>query len=741
MGWIDAPEIAPAGKWASAPEVAATKPKSNGASMAQDLLDSGAMEVVSTTENGGRVFRDTKTGSLMYSDGAYSTSDPAKIAEIMKGATAAETSAASFDKSTLAQIPTVVSGAAKVVQGVPFVGEYADELIGAGFGKDAMTAVRAGQSAMDRQYPKTSTGLQLAGGVLGSIPLALAAGPAIVANAPATLTGKAALSGLIAGVSGGVEGFVSGYGAGDGGDRLKSAARRGAIGIGLGAALGALAPLGAAGIKSLATQWKGRDVSVIARVLGVDKKTAEMLKSGLAADDPAKALAALDRAGPDAMLADASPGMSNLLDTAMQSSGSAARVAGDRIGERAANAAKRIAGTFDGLLGKADVGIKTAAKSIAERTSKLRSAAYEKAFARPIDYSSAAGRAIDDVVARTPDDILGKAIKGANDAMKIEGRTGLQIMASIADDGTVTFSKPLDVFQLNELKKSLGEIGRAAVDQFGRPTGEGRRIKSLEVGLARALGDAVPEYRAAVMAGGDKIAEDKALDLGRKMLSPATTRETVIEEMRGASKDAIAAAKRGLRSYIDETMANVRGVISDPNVDAREALAMVKALSSRASRDKVSVILGKKADMLFDALEEASAHLELRSAVARNSATAGRMATQDTAKRIVGDTVGDAVNDAEPINMAKRIIQSVTGGSGPRKTEALNNLYTEVAKALTGPRGAEARMAMAAIEKALAGQPMKTRDAEAIARLITGSGALLGYQSGQQALAPRQGVQ
>lgn len=741
MGWTDAPEVAPKGKWAAAPEVATTKPKATGANMTQDLLDSGAIEVVSTTENGGRVFRDKKTGGLMYSDDAYSTSDPAKIAEIMKGATAAETSMASFDKSTLGQMPKAVTAAAKFVQGVPFVGEYLDEFIGMGRGEEAMGNIRAGQSAMDRQYPKTSMGLQLAGGVTGSIPLALAAGPAIVANAPATLTGKAALSGLVAGISGGLEGLVSGYGAGNEGDRLKSAAQRGAIGTGLGVALGGLAPLGVAGIKSLAAQWKGRDTSIIARVLGVDKKTAEMLKTGLAADDPAKALAALDRAGPDAMLADAGPGMSNLLDTSIQSSGSAARIASERIGERAANAAKRIAGTFDGLLGKADVGIKTAAKSIAERTSKLRSAAYEKAFARPIDYSSAAGMAIDDVVARTPSDILGKAIKGANDAMKIEGRTGLQIMASIADDGAVTFTKPLDVFQLNELKKSLGEIGRAAVDQFGRPTGEGRRIKSLEVGLAKALGDAVPEYRAAVRAGGDKIAEDRALDLGRKMLSPATTREAVIEEMRGASKDAIAAAKRGLRSYIDETMANVRGVISDPNVDAREALAMVKALSSRASRDKVSVILGKKADMLFDALEEASAHLELRSAVARNSATAGRLATQDTAKRIVGDTIGDAVNDAEPINMAKRIIQSVTGGSGPRKTEALNNLYTEVAKALTGPRGAEARMAMAVIEKALAGQPIKTRDAEAIARLVTGGGALLGYQSGTQALASRQRAQ
>lgn len=660
---------------------------------------------------------------------------------------------AAIDQSAADQM-TIGNGAraglSKFVQGLPFVGEYSDEATGmignavgwmtgdAGLGDRAMAAQRADQEAMDREYPKTSLGLQIAGGITGSIPLAAAAGPKLLATAKESLMGKAIVGAVAGSTAGGGEGFVSGYGAGNDGDRMQSAKERGMVGAGLGAAIGGIAPFAAAGVEKLAKWAKGYDTKIIAKVLGVDKKTANMIKAGFDADDPAAALAALDRAGPDAMLADAGPGMGRLLDASMQSSGPAARIASKEIEGRAAKAATRLNNIFDNLLGQADEGMKSAAKAIAQKTASARSAAYEKAFAVPINYADDAGRAIEDVVARVPDDIMARAVKAANDSMRIEGRVNKNIMASIADDGTVTFSKPLDLFQLNELKVKLGELGRAAVDQFGRPTGEGRRIKSLEVQLAKALGDAVPEYRAAVKMGGDKIAEDMGLDLGRKMLSPSVTREQVVEQLRGAADDAVAAAKRGLRNYLDETMANVRAVISDPNVDAREAMKVVKDLSSKASRQKVTSLLGaQKADALFDTIEEATAHLELRAAVARNSATASRQAIQGQATAEVGDTVLDAARDGEAINFAKRIVQTVTGGSSARKQAALNQLYTEVSKALTGPRGAEAKAAMAVIEKALSGQAIKTEEAEAIARLLTTGGALALHQTGTKYLAPR----
>jgi len=622
--------------------------------------------------------------------------------------------------------------AGNMAQGVTF--GYADELAGL-MGADT-EALRMKRDMDEQTYPVATTGGDVTGALGTTAITAALTVPKALALAPASMPAKVALGTATGAAVGSGEGALSGAGYADGKNVLQEAKKGAVVGGALGGVIGGAAPLAMAGLKNAAQWIKGYDEKIVAKVLDVDKKTARTIKAALSADDPAKAMAALDRAGPDAMLADAGPGMSRLLDTSMQSSGSAARVAGERIESRAAKAATRLSNMFDNLLGQADEGMKSAARSIAQKSSAVRKAAYDKAFSTPINYADDTGRAVESVVKRVPKDKLTSAIKAANDAMQMEGRTSKQIMASIADDGTVTFSKPLDLEQLNELKIQLGEAARNAVDQFGRPTGEGLKIKALVRDLTDALGEAVPEYRRAVKLGGDKIAEDQALDLGRKMLSPNVTREQVIEGLRGAADDAVAAAKRGLRNYLDETMANVRAVISDPNVDAREALKVVKDMSSKAARQKVTTLLGaKKAEALFDTIEEATAHLELRAAVARNSATASRLAVQDEVKRAVGDTVVDAMRDGEPVNLAKRIWQTFTGGSEARKTEAANALYTELAKALTGPRGAEARAAMATIEKALSGQPIKDAEAEAIARLLTTGGAIAGYQSGKQALA------
>lgn len=629
--------------------------------------------------------------------------------------------------------------AGNLAQGMTF--GFADE-IAAGGDERTLAALRAKRGMDETQHPIATTGGDVSGAIMGSVPLTMAAAPAVPAIAPASLAGRIVGGGVVGSAVGAAEGGLAGAGYANG-ENIKDAAIQGArIGGLFGGIFGAAAPAAASGIKSLAGMWKGRDTKTISRVLGVDKATAEVIKRGMSADDPVKALAKINAAGPDAMLADSGKGMAGLLDASMQFSPGAARVAGGRIEERAARAGKRLVAVFDDLLGAADDGIKTAAKGVASRTAKIREAAYERAFSKPIDYASDAGKAIDDVVARVPKDRLSAAIKTANDAMQIEGRTAKQIMATIADDGTVKFSKPLDIFQLNELKKALGETARGAVDQFGRLTGEGRRIKSLEVDLAKALGEAVPEYRTAVKLGGDKIAEDQALALGRKMLSPQVTREEVIETLGTASRDAKAAAKKGLRIAIDEKMANIRAVVSDGNVDAREAMAMIKDLSSKAARQKAVALMGSKsADRLFDALDEATAHLELRAAVARNSATAGRLAIKQGVEDVVGDSVLDAARDGEPINFIKRGVQALTGGSKARKDAELQRIYAVIGDALTGPQGADAKRAMAAISKALEGQPIKDADAELIARLLSSGGALVGYQTETRPRITSQGAQ
>lgn len=656
------------------------------------------------------------------------------------------------DQMTLAQGGPVMNAVTKFAQGIPFVGQYSDELTtgidratgGTGAAGEVQRQV---QDAMDRQYPKTSVGLQVAGGLAGSAGLGGLAtkgaqalgvtGQAISSLVPAGLAGRVAAGAAAGAAIGGTEGAVSGYGAGTEGQRGQSAISGGLVGAGLGGVIGGLAPLASAGIKSAVEAWKGRDVSVIANRFGISKDAARVVKAAIENDDMAAADAALRRAGSDAMLADASPATSQLLDTAMQSGGKAARIGREAVDSRAVAANDRITTSLDTILGRPE-GVKSASRDVATRTAGLRSQAYDRAYGSPIDYSTGGpGDAILGVIERIPPRTVQAAVSEANDAMRAAGVTNKQILIDIADDGAVSFREMPNVQQLDELKKALGSIAQNETDAItGRITGAGLRAKKLAADLSAAIADAVPQYRTAVKLGGDKIAEQNALDIGRKALLSGTTREQVAEAMAGASRDAQEAARRGLRTYIDDTLANVKAAISDPNTDAREAMRVVKDMSSRANREKVEMVLGKpRADALMRTIDEAAAQLATRSAVARNSATASRLAGKEAIDAITEPGALSTLLAGRPVDAGRKLVQLFTGSTAEAQTAQKQAIYAEIATALTKMRGPDAQLALEAVNKAIAGQPVSSAEAARIARALTTGGALAAYQTGTQSLA------
>lgn len=641
------------------------------------------------------------------------------------------------DQMTLATVGPVTAGLTKFNQGIPFVGEYFDEAVGAVVGPQAGQLARDVQGAMDRQFPKTSTALQIGGGVVGGAPMAALAAPAVVGAAPASLAMRVAAGAGAGAVAGGVEGAVSGYGAGVGDNRMQSAVERGAIGAGLGGVIGGLAPAAAAGIKNLAESLKGRDVNVIAGQFGISKDAAKVVKAAIENDDLNAAQAALRRAGSNAMLADASPGASQILDTAMQSGGAANRIGREAVESRAIQANDSLTRSLDTILGPAQ-GVRGATYEIASRTAPLRAQAYERAYNTAIDYAGDQGRAIEAALERIPTRTIQSAISEANDAMRAAGVTNKQIMAEIADDGAVVFREMPNVQQLDELKKALQSIGRNETDPVtGKITSAGMRANNLARDLSAALADAVPQYRTAVRLGGDKIAEQNALELGRSLLLPGTTRETVGEVMQGASREAREAAQRGLRSYIDDTLANVQAAMTnfDPNnpTAAQEAVKLVKQLSSRANRDKVDAVLGQaKANALFRQLDEAGTQLATRAAVARNSATASRLAGQQMVNEITSPGAIGSLMQGEPGQAMRQIVQLFTGQGSEAQIARKQAIYGEIAQALTGMRGQQAQDALQIVERAIAGQPVSSAEAGRIARTLTTGGALAAYQSGTQ---------
>jgi hypothetical protein len=695
--------------------------------------------VIATTDDGGQIF-EMPDGTKAFKSPGYATTNPEKIAEIMEGAKPVDLVQRDFDEQIIADAP-IPARALEFSQGIPVVGEWIDEGVEV-FSPDMAKRMRQASDAMERQRPGQSAALNIAGGVVSTAPFL--AGKAVgkagdwIGKAGSKV-GQAMRAGAVAAPGAAVEGAVSMAGRGeDLGQRGKNAAVGAAVGAGFGLVGGpALSVLGS-GISALTKRAKRLDVSTIAKEFGVSNAAARMVRRALQADDLEAAAARLGQLGDDAMLADAGPSTGALLDAGTATGGKALAVVRDAVDARSNEVGKQLPAKLDALLGKVK-GVKATAREIAEETSPARTAAYNRAYSQPINYADDTGRAIEGVLQRVPAKTLKNAIEEANEAMQAKGLTNRQIMAQIGEDGSVIFREMPNVQQLDEIKKALRTIASEAVDKFGRPTAQGLRAKHLARELGGAISDAVPSYKTATKLGGDKIQRDNALDMGRKLLWKNTTVEDVSEVISdGWSKEAQEAARQGLRETIEHTLSNVRRTITDPNTDAREAMQLVKELSSRANRKKLTMVLGKaRANAMIEELDKVATALELRATIAQNSKTAIRQAIQEEAAAEVqpGLARRTAGNMGNPLDAAKEITQSAFAIDTASLNEAQRNLLGEVAERLVQIRGPEAQQALLVIQKAMNGQPVRDAEAQLLNQVLTGSFAVGSHRATQRLLA------
>jgi len=526
-----------------------------------------------------------------------------------------------------------------------------------------------------RSNPVLAYGNEIAGAALTSI------------AAPVVRVGGKLLSNAI---TGGTQGGIYGLLSGEGSDRLPS----GVIGAGVGGAIGAAGVPIADVISRAYRSLFG--TSKAAADAGMSRPAYETMRNVMSADDSLKAGSQnIARGGPDAMVADAGPGAQALLDLSMQRVGPGGRVARDAVESRAAGARGRLVNVMDDVLG-APVGVRTQARAVSQSTSGARDDAYREAYTTPIDYSSEAGRAIQDVFDRVPESIMRRAIQDANDMIKMSPdpliKQTRQIIADVGDDGVVTFNELPNVIQLDYIKRALGEISADAVDSFGRPTGLGGRVGNLAKDLRDTIRDAVPGYGKALAVSADKIERDQAIRLGQRIFKPNTTREEVLQEVSRMTPSARRELLVSMRSYIDEQVANVKTAISDNNLDAREAADIVKRLSSRAIREKLEVAVGnpQKAGQLIDELKIASQSLGVRASVAQNAKTFPRLALDETVQSITKSGPVGKLLEGSPVSSARSVVQSLTGRTAADQDRQIQAVYSEIARALTGPRGKDA---------------------------------------------------
>lgn len=529
------------------------------------------------------------------------------------------------------------------------------------------------------QNPKT----YLMGQVGGGVTLGAALGN------PSIMPGATSLGGQV--VGGGLTGLgfggLYGFGSGEGGfqNRMIRAAKDGA----LGAATGMAIPVVARGASSLyegVRNWiRGNQ---IAKGAGTTPDALRMLGDVMDADGSLgpQGQANMARAGSEAMLADAGPNARRVLDTAIQRGGPGAVTAREAIDDRVARGVSDLTGALDNTLG-APQGVTATRTAIRTNSAGARSSAYDDAYRMAIDYADPRGQAIEKMVkGRVP----GRIISEANELMRLGGDESSQILAKIADDGSVVFETLPDVRQIDYITKALNQAAESGdgAGALGGQTAKGRAYQNLAREIRDNLKELVPEYGTALETAADPIRRSQAVQLGSRILSPSMTRDQVEEAVRGMTGPEKSALAQGVRSQIDDAMANVTRTIQDGNVDAREAVKAIRDLSSRASREKLAMAIGEtEADKLLSEVDRIATSFDLRASVAQNSATYARQATDQRVKDITGaGGVMDAALQGKPLNAIQRVTQAVTGRTPQAMKVKEDAVYSELARLLTDRR-------------------------------------------------------
>jgi len=416
------------------------------------------------------------------------------------------------------------------------------------------------------------------------------------------------------------------------------------------------------------------------------------------------------------------------MDTAIQSSGTAGTQARRVVDDRVADATRRVGQALDDRLGIP--GQSTSRALVPFGDPNPLKGLYARAYDTPIDYTSQLGRQIEDMVnQRVPK----AAIDRANELMRVQGLKSKQIAARIQDDGTVIFDRMPDVMQLDYITRGLQQVAREADGKgaMGGTTPVGRAYAELAGTIRQNMRELVPEYGQAVDAARNIILSGKAREAGMTLLRPSTTRADVQKLVATMTPEQRLKVREGVRMQIDDTLANVKRTMSDPNVDAREAYSALTNLSSRASQEKVAMVIGEKeAASLFRELDSAARAFNLRANVAANSRTFGRGAVDERIGAQFTDGIINQARQGKPIASAQGVAQGMLGRSAGDIANLKDEAYGDIVAALL-QRGPQARKTIEGLQREpqLVTGPTE-KYSELARRLLRGSGLAISGPAG-----------
>lgn len=601
--------------------------------------------------------------------------------------------------------PAILGGAQRAAAGISSM------IDGENYDTNLKQAQQITDVAQD-QNPIASTVGQVAGGIAGTAPLVAAAPAAFGIGASSVPAGM-----LAGGLSGGALGAADGY--------VRDGAEGALWGGGIGGALGGAGPL----VGDLAGRaWRGvRNGQVqreAAKIAGTDRGAVNVVARSLAADEAIGATNAnIQAAGPSAMLADAGPSTRSVLDTAIQRGGPQAGRASQRIEARAASANDDLTGVLNDMMGRPGESLSRDLIIYGDKTNPM-SLLYKRAYATPIDYADPRAMEIEKLInTRVP----ASAIKEANDLMRVEGVESAQILAKIADDGSVTLERLPDVRQLDYITRGLREVADKADGQgkLGGTTAMGRAYGNLASEIRGRLKQLVPEYETALDKAGTEIGKVKAEKFGTTLLSEGVTRADVNEFAAGITQAERNKLTQAIRLDIDDRVAKVKAAFTDNNMDAREAASAIKTLSSRANREKVATAIGEdRARRIFDALDTAARSFELRASVSSNSRTYARQAAERAVGQSTAPSFIENAADVRPVEAGRSFLRSILGTGPDAQLGRQDATWGEIANLLTQPANQGGGTFLQAVQRAAQQIPTTDRQAESIARSVTRGAAL-----------------
>jgi hypothetical protein len=334
------------------------------------------------------------------------------------------------------------------------------------------------------------------------------------------------------------------------------------------------------------------------------------------------------------------------------------------------------------------------------------------------------------------------AIDAANALMRAKGESSKQILAHVANDGSVVFEKLPDVRQLDYITRGLNEVADEAhgKGKLGGTTAIGSAYESLSREIRDRLKTLVPEYGTALETAADPIRRTKALRFGSQLLSGNVTRDEVAEFADGITGPERRSILQGVRSNLDDAMARVERTLQDPNVDARESIAALKKLSSRSNRAKLATVMDDQAasEALFNQVDEAAHAFELRAATAANSGTARRQNIFSTVDRLTAPGPLRTLASGKPLNATQRMIQAMTGQTDEALQGRQDAIYSGAANLMTRPATPQVLGQIEQFgQRDLASQLIQER----IANALTGAvrpGSVLAGSTAQQRIGKRR---